>query len=81
MMSGQRYTTLFTFRAIYDKARKMIFVEKSSKYNFAFFSKLAGSRNYIFNYDLNKRLLTVGTIDQLENGMSGKKNIVNMVRR
>jgi hypothetical protein len=76
----RKYREVGQFNAIYDIGNNMIFVDKNQAFDSAFFSRMVGSKNYIFSMDAARRYLIVGVIDELEKGMSGKNNIINQVR-
>lgn len=79
LINSRKYKPLLYLDAIYDDEKCTILINKRKTFDAAFFSNMVGHRNYIFTLDANRRILTVGVMEELENSTAGKKNILNNV--
>lgn len=79
LINGRKYKPLLYLDAIYDDEKGTILIDKRKTFDAAFFSNMVGHRNYIFTLDANRRILTVGVMEDLEKGIAGKKNVLNNV--
>lgn len=68
------------FQAVYDFNRNTLFITKPEKYNAGLFLKLFGDKQYIFAYDEQSLVFTVGVLENIDRTLSGGRSVINNVK-
>lgn len=79
-ITEKEVTVVGTFQAVFDYNRYTLFITKPEQYNAGLFLKLFGDRQYIFSYDEQSLVFTVGVLNNIDKTLSGGKSVINNVK-